>query len=332
MRPHAVRAAPEPVDACAAGGYTAAGGASARLRFRIWAEAGLRRFNWGPRRIMQQHLHSQELVSELEAIARDARIDTIQMLCRAGSGHPGGSLSCAEILTCLLFHQAHLDPEDAGHADRDRIVLSKGHAAPMLYALLSRRGFFERRHLEGLRRCGEMLQGHPDIRKTPGVDMTTGSLGQGLSAAAGMALGARITGLGCNVFAILGDGETNEGQVWEAALFASHFRLANLVAIVDHNDLQLDGPCEHVMRHDPLPEKWHAFGWHVLRADGHSCADMLAKLDQAVAHSDGPVAIIADTVKGKGVSFMENRWEWHGKVICPEDCERALAELRGQEP
>ena len=281
---------------------------------------------------MQQHTHGRQLISELEAIARAARIDTIQMLCRAGSGHPGGSLSCAEILTCLLFHQAHVEPEDPGHADRDRIVLSKGHAAPMLYALLASKGFFERGHVAQLRRCGGILQGHPDMRKTPGVDMTTGSLGQGLSVAAGMAVGARIAGPDCNVFAILGDGETNEGQVWEAALFASHYRLANLVAIVDHNDLQLDGPCEHVMTHDPLPDKWQAFGWHVLRVEGHCVADLLAKLDQSVAHSDGPAVIIADTVKGKGVSFMENRWEWHGKAVSPEDCERALAELRGEGP
>ena len=250
------------------------------------------------------------------------------MIAAAGSGHPGGSLSCAEILACLFYHQVHVEPDEPGHLDRDRIVLSKGHAAPMLYALLARKGYFERTHLDDLRRCGAMLQGHPDMRKTPGVDMTSGSLGQGLSVAAGMALGARLTGLDCRVFAILGDGETNEGQVWEAAQFAAHYRLANLTAIVDHNDLQLDGPCDEIMTHDPLPDKWQAFRWNVIEADGHSVADLLAKLDEAAA-SDEPTVIVADTVKGKGVSFMEDRYEWHGKVVTPEDRDKAVAELKG---
>ena len=276
------------------------------------------------------HEHPRELVAEIEEIVRQARIDTIEMISRAGSGHPGGSLSCAEILACLLYHQVHVEPSEPQHADRDRIVLSKGHAAPMLYALLARRGFFERAHLDELRQCGAMLQGHPDMRKTPGVDMTSGSLGQGLSVAAGMALGARLAGLDLRVFAILGDGETNEGQVWEAALFAAQHRLGNLVAIVDHNDLQLDGPCEAIMSHDPLPEKWAAFRWRVLAADGHAVPDLLDKLDQAAA-GPGPTVIVADTVKGKGVSFMENRAEWHGKPISPEDRDRALAELKGGE-
>ncbi len=279
-----------------------------------------------------QHEHAPELIFELEAIARAARIDTVRMLCRAGSGHAGGSLSCAEILTCLLYHQVHVEPADPDHADRDRIVLSKGHAAPMLYALLARKGFFETRHLEELRTAGSILQGHPDMRRTPGVDMTSGSLGQGLSAAAGMAVGARLDGLRSSVFAILGDGETNEGQVWEAALFSSHYRLESLTAVVDHNDLQLDGPCERVMAHDPLPEKWQAFGWNVLRADGHSVGDLLEKYDLAAEHVGAPTVIIADTVKGKGVSFMEDRYEWHGKPISPEDRERALAELRRESP
>jgi transketolase len=269
------------------------------------------------------------LTREIEEVCRQARIDAIEMMHRAGSGHPGGSLSCAEILACLLFHQAHLVPEDPRHADRDRVVVSKGHAAPMLYALLAARGFFDRRHLDDLRRCGAMLQGHPDMRKTPGVDMTSGSLGQGISAACGMALGARMRGLGCRVFVVLGDGETNEGQVWEAALFAAHYGLGNLTAIVDHNDLQLDGPCRTVMSHDPLHEKWRAFCWRVLAADGHSVPGLLDALDESARHAAGPTVIIADTVKGKGVSFMENRAEWHGKPISAADRDRALAELRG---
>ena len=276
------------------------------------------------------HRHARELISQIEAIAHAARIDTIEMISRAGSGHPGGSLSCAEILTSLLYHHVHVEPREPCHADRDRIVLSKGHAAPMLYALLVRKGFFEARHLRALRTCGGILQGHPDMRKTPGVDMTSGSLGQGLSVAAGMALGARLDGLRCSVFAILGDGETNEGQVWEAALFAAHYRLSNLTAIVDHNDLQLDGPCDEVMRHDPLPEKWRSFGWRVLEVDGHCVPELLNALDEATTGAEGPTVIIADTVKGKGVSFMENRWEWHGKPISPEDRDRALDELRGK--
>ena len=281
---------------------------------------------------MKPHAHSPELIAEIEAVAREARIETVEAIARAGSGHPGGSLSCAEILACLLCHQGHLEPGEPDHADRDRIVLSKGHAAPMLYALLARRGFFERERLDELRRFGGMLQGHPDMRKTPGVDVTSGSLGQGLSVAAGMALGARLTGLDCCAYAILGDGETNEGQVWEAALFAAHYRLGNLVAVVDHNDLQLDGPCEDVMSHDPLPEKWRAFQWRVLRADGHSVADLLDRLDEAARGADRPTVIIADTVKGKGVSFMEGRYEWHGKQISPEERARAVAELRGEAP
>ncbi len=303
--------------------------------------------------------HDPELISRIEQIAQRARVDTIEMICRAGSGHPGGSLSCAEILACLIFHQARLDPKEPRRRDRDRIVLSKGHAAPMLYALLAERGFFDRSHLQTLRQIDSMLQGHPDMRKTPGVDMTTGSLGQGLSAAAGMALGARLHGRdftpkACKptevyppfggsrspravhrtarpprVFAILGDGETNEGQVWEAALFAAHHKLGNLIAIVDHNDLQLDGPCAEVMCHDPLPEKWAAFGWQVLMAQGHCVSDFLDKLDEAVAHNGAPAVIIAQTVKGKGVSFMENRYEWHGRTVTPQERDRALAELRG---
>lgn len=275
------------------------------------------------------HEHPTALISELEEIARQARYDTVDMISRAGSGHAGGSLSCAEILTCLLYHQVHVEPDDPLHTDRDRIVLSKGHAAPMLYALLARKGFFEKRHLKELRQAGGILQGHPDMNKTPGVDMTSGSLGQGVSVAAGMALGARLDKLDSYVFAIMGDGETNEGQVWEAALFAAHYGLANLTGIIDHNDLQLDGPCDQIMPHDPLPEKWLAFGWHVLGADGHSVPDLLAKLDEAKAHAGGPTVIIADTVKGKGVSFMEDRFEWHGKPISPQERDRALAELRG---
>ena len=275
------------------------------------------------------HAHPDTLIAELDEVARQARITTVEMIGRAGSGHPGGSLSCAEILTCLLCHQVHVVPDEPQHDDRDRIVLSKGHAAPMLYTLLAQKGFFERTHLDELRQSGALLQGHPDMRKTPGVDMTSGSLGHGLSAAAGMAAGARLKGIACRVFAILGDGETNEGQVWEAALFGAHYRLDNLVAIVDHNDLQLDGPCDQVMSHDPLPDKWRAFGWRVLEADGHSVRDLLTKLDAATDPAGVPTVVIADTVKGKGVSFMENRFEWHGKSIAPEDRERGLAELRG---
>jgi len=275
------------------------------------------------------HAHPDTLIAELEEVARQARIATVEMIHRAGSGHPGGSLSCAEILTCLLYHQVHGVPDEPQHDDRDRIVLSKGHAAPMLYALLAQKGFFERTHLDELRQSGALLQGHPDMRKTPGVDMTSGSLGHGLSAAAGMAAGARLKGMACRVFAILGDGETNEGQVWEAALFGAHYRLDNLIAIVDHNDLQLDGPCDRVMPHDPLPDKWCAFGWRVLEADGHSVRDLLTNLDAAAEPAGVPTVLIADTVKGKGVSFMENRFEWHGKPITPEDRELALAELKG---
>jgi len=276
---------------------------------------------------VKTHRHGKELIRTLQEVARQARIDAIEMIARAGSGHPGGSLSCAEILTCLLFHHARIDPQNPNDQKRDRIVLSKGHAAPMLYALLARKGYFGAEHLKSLRLCGSILQGHPDMRKTPGVDMTSGSLGQGLSVAAGMALGARLDGLDCRAYAILGDGEANEGQVWEAALFAAHYRIANLIAIVDHNDLQLDGPCKSVMSHDPLPDKWSAFGWRVLQADGHSIADILERLDDA-ANGKTPTVLIAKTVKGKGVSFMENRWEWHGKPISPEERDTAIAELK----
>ena len=259
--------------------------------------------------------------------AAEIRRRIISMLAEAGSGHPGGSLSLADILAQLYFDSMNIDPNAPQWPERDRLVLCKGHAAPALYAALALRGYFPTEELPNLRKLGSRLQGHPDMRKLPGVDMSTGSLGQGLSAACGMALAGRLDGRPYYVYAILGDGETQEGQVWEAAMLAAHYKLDHLIAFLDHNGLQIDGQISEVLSPEPLSEKWRAFGWRVLVIDGHNIT-AIAQAIQRAKHSTGqPVMIIAETVKGKGVSFMENQAGWHGNAPNAVQAAQALAEL-----
>jgi transketolase len=246
------------------------------------------------------------------------------MIGTAGSGHPGGSLSAADILTALYFSVMQLDPADPSWPERDRFVLSKGHAAPALYAVLAERGYFPVEELKGLRRLGSILQGHPDMKSTPGVEASTGSLGQGLSFAVGLAAAAKLDGAPWRVYVVLGDGELQEGQVWEAAMAAAHFGLDNLTAIVDNNGLQIDGPVEKVMSIEPVADKWRAFGWQVTNIDGHDFGQILGALAQARETAGRPAVIIARTIKGRGVPFMENRAEWHGKAPSAEQLEEAL--------
>ncbi|AEF95373.1 Transketolase [Desulfotomaculum nigrificans CO-1-SRB] len=269
----------------------------------------------------------QQKIASLQERAKTIRRYIISMLGEAGSGHPGGSLSAADIVTVLFFDTMKLDPKNPHWPGRDRFVLSKGHAAPVLYAALAERGFFEKDELLTLRKLGSRLQGHPDMKKLPGVEMSTGSLGQGLSAAMGMALGLRLDGGEQRVYVLLGDGEVQEGQVWEAAMAAGHFKLDNLTAFLDYNNLQIDGPVDVVMDVAPLPEKWRAFGWHVIEIDGHDIAQILAAIEEAKSTKGKPTMIIARTVKGKGVSFMENQVGWHGNAPKPEQVQQALEEL-----
>lgn len=265
-------------------------------------------------------------VTELKETARQIRQDIVEMIAAAASGHPGGSLSAADIMTVLYFDHMQVNPSEPQWAERDRFVLSKGHAAPVLYATLARRGFLDPAILNTLRQTGSKLQGHPDMRKVPGVDMSTGSLGQGISAAVGMALALRLDGKASRVFALLGDGELNEGIVWEAAMAAGHYKLSNLVAILDYNGLQIDGTNDEVMRISPVDAKWKSFGWHVIKADGHDIPSIQEALKEADAAA-GPVLIIAKTVKGKGISFMENQVGWHGKAPSAAELEQAKQEL-----
>jgi len=266
----------------------------------------------------------------LTEMAGKIRIDIIEMLCESGSGHSGGSLSLADVFAYLYFSGTlKLDPENPSMKDRDRIVLSKGHACPVLYATLAEKGYFSKAHLKTLRKFGSILQGHPDMKKTPGIDMTTGSLGQGISCAVGMALGARLENLCCNVFAIIGDGECDEGQVWEAAMAAAHYGLDNLIVILDKNGLQIDGYTKDVMNTEPMIDKWKSFGWEVIEINGHDLEEIDGAITRAISFIGKPVCIVANTIKGKGVSFMEDRCEWHGKAPSPEEKEKAVVEICG---
>lgn len=265
---------------------------------------------------------------ELAKIANEVRRGIVTGVHAAKSGHPGGSLGAADIMTYLYFEEMDVDPANPNRAERDRFVLSKGHCAPALYAVLAERGFFPKEELETLRHIGSRLQGHPNMNDTPGIDMSTGSLGQGISAAVGMALAAKHWGDSYRVYTLLGDGECEEGQVWEAAMFAGNHALDNLVAVVDHNGLQIDGTIDEVNSAMPLAEKFRAFKWHVIElADGNDMAQIAAAFAEARKVSGSPVAIIAETVKGKGVSFMENQVGWHGKAPNDEQFEQAIAEL-----
>ncbi len=265
---------------------------------------------------------------QLKIKACKARMGIIEGVFNAKSGHPGGSLSCADILTYLYFNHMNVDPQNPKDENRDRFVLSKGHAAPALYSVLALKGYFPVEELKTLRKSNSILQGHPSIKYTPGVDMSTGSLGQGISAACGMALGAKLSGKSFRVFTVLGDGEIQEGQVWEAAMYASAKGLDNLVAVVDNNGLQIDGKIAEVNSPYPVPEKFKAFGWNVIEIDAHSFDEIDAAFKAAAEFKGKPSAIIANSVKGKGVSFMEDQASWHGTAPNAEQYEQAMSELQ----
>jgi len=266
-------------------------------------------------------------LQDIEAATRRIRRHIITMLAAAGSGHPGGSLSAVEILCALYLRILRHNAQDPAWPDRDRFILSKGHGVPVLYAVLAECGYLPVEELATLRKVNTRLQGHPLAGSPPGVEMSAGSLGQGLSYSIGQALAARLDGRDYRVYCLLGDGELDEGQVWEAAMAAAHYSLDNLTAIVDRNRIQNDDFCENVMRTEPLPDKWQAFGWHVQEVDGHDLSQVIEALEKARDVRGRPSVVIAHTVKGKGVSFMENNPEWHGKAPTPEQAERALAEL-----
>jgi len=263
----------------------------------------------------------------LRRTAQSLRRHIIEMTYAAGSGHPGGSLSAAEILSVLYFSVMRHDSNDPHWEERDRFFLSKGHACPVLYAALGEAGYLDRSQFKKFRRLGSMLQGHPHRLKTPGVEASSGSLGQGLSLACGTALGFKLDGRSNRVYCLLGDGELQEGQIWEAAMAAGHYKLDNLCAIVDYNGLQIDGQVEQVMGLAPLAEKWRSFRWNVLEVDGHRVEALLSAFDRARNSRGRPTVILAHTIKGKGVSFMENRAEWHGRAPNREEYEKALKEL-----
>ena len=264
---------------------------------------------------------------QLKIKACKARMGIIEGVFNAKSGHPGGSLSCVDIVTYLYFNHMNIDPQNPKMEDRDRFVLSKGHAAPALYSVLSLRGFFPVEEMKTLRKSDSMLQGHPSIKYTPGVDMCTGSLGQGISTACGMALGAKLDGKNFRVYTILGDGEIQEGQVWEAAMFASAKGLDNLVAVVDNNGLQIDGKISEVNSPYPIAEKFKAFGWNVIEICAHSFDEIDAAFNAAAEFKGKPSVIVANSVKGKGVSFMEDQVSWHGSAPNAEQYEQAMSEL-----
>ena len=272
--------------------------------------------------------------ADIQARATNMRVNIIKMLHEAGSGHPGGSLSAADIVATLYFGGVmNVNPDDPSDPSRDRFILCKGHAAPVLYAALAELGYIPEEELLTLRKLHSRLQGHPDSKKLPGVEACTGSLGQGLSIAAGLALGLRLNAGGAapqRVYALMGDGEIEEGQVWEAAMFAAHYGLDNLAAIVDNNNLQIDGDVREVVGLRAIPEKFRAFGWEVLEVDGHDVEALLEAFATAQGASGKPVCIVASTVKGKGVSFMENQAGWHGKAPNDEQTQQAIAELKGE--
>jgi len=266
-------------------------------------------------------------VAELKETARKLRRHVISMIATAGSGHPGGSLSAADIVTALFFKVMHHNPEKPQWPDRDRFILSKGHAAPILYAALAESGYFPVEELSTLRKLGSRLQGHTDINLTPGVEMSAGSLGMGLSFGIGVALAARLDHRDYKTYVLLSDGECDEGQTWEAALSAPQFKLDNLVAIIDCNRIQLSGWTRDIMNLEPLNQKWQAFGWHIIDIDGHDFNQILSAFQEARKVKAKPTVIIARTIKGKGVSFMENKVKFHGKAPTPEEAEMALKEL-----
>lgn len=274
----------------------------------------------------------QATIAYLEAKARSIRWDVIKMIGTAGSGHPGGSLSAADIVATLYFHELDHRPDDPGWPDRDRFVLSKGHAAPVLYAALAESGYFPREDLWTLRKIDSHLQGHPDMRKTPGVEISTGSLGMGFSAAVGMALGLRIDKRQSRVYTLIGDGESQEGIIWEASMFAAQQKLDNIVGVLDYNNMQIDGLVSEIVDIYPATSKWSAFGWHVIEIDGHKIGEILDAFRAARVVKGRPTMIIANTIKGKCVSFMEKAVDFHGKAPTSEEVDRALVEIEALGP
>jgi len=266
-------------------------------------------------------------IKELEEIAKNIRIGIIEAVYGAKSGHPGGALSIADILAVLYFNEMNINPKEPNSPSRDRLILSKGHGAPALYSALAERGYFPKEDLKTFRKIDSYIQGHPDMNKVPGVDMTTGSLGQGLSLANGMAMSSKMNKDGFKVYCILGDGELDEGQVWEAAMTASHYKLDNLCVIVDNNDLQIDGSVDKVMNPYPIDKKFGSFGFNVLKVDGHNIEELISAFKEAKKTKGNPTVIIANTIKGKGVSFMENEASWHGKAPNAEEYVQAMKEL-----
>jgi transketolase len=266
-------------------------------------------------------------IAELEEIARQLRVSSLKLIHRRGAGHPGGALSSAEIMAVLYFHFLNIDPAHPAWEERDRFILSKGHASALLYSALAKRGYFSISELDNWGEVECPHQGHPDRFKTPGVDMTSGLLGHGVAIGAGLALAARLKGRTYRTVTLLGDGECQGGIVWEGAVTAAKYKLANLTAIVDQNGVQLDGTVQEVMPLDPLAAKWAACGWHVIEINGHSVVEVVGALEQACETKDKPTVILAHTVKGKGVSFMENKSYWHGNVPSAEQLVQALVEL-----
>ena len=269
----------------------------------------------------------QSRITELKRIANNIRIGIIESVYNAGCGHPGGSLSIADVLAYLYFEEMNINPADPKWEARDRFVLSKGHTAPALYSALAERGYFPKEELKTFRKTASRLQGHPDMKGVPGVDMSTGSLGLGFSAACGMALSAKVYGNDYRTYAIVGDGESEEGQVWEAAMFAAHYKLDNLVAVLDLNGLQIDGAITEVMNPTPHDEKFRAFGWHVITINAHDFEEIAAAFAEAKTVKGKPTVIIAKSVKGKGVSYMENKCEWHGQAPKEDLYKVAIADL-----
>ena len=270
---------------------------------------------------------TEEDILNLKRISNNVRKGIIEEVYSAQSGHPGGALSCADILTVLYFNQMNIDPEKKDDLDRDRLVLSKGHASAALYAVLAERGYFSKDELKNFRKLGSFLQGHPDMKHIPGVDMTAGSLGQGLSVANGMAISSKLDERGFRVYCIVGDGEIEEGQIWEAAMASAHYKLDNLCLIVDNNNLQIDGKVSEVMNIYPLREMFEAFGFEVFEVDGNNVDELITVFDKAKTVKGKPTAVIAKTVKGKGVSFMEDKADWHGKAPSDEEYKKAMEDL-----
>lgn len=272
---------------------------------------------------------TQDVKQLVQEKAKAIRVSIVQSVTAAKSGHPGGSLSIADVMALLYYVEMNVDPANPKAPNRDRFVLSKGHAAPALYATLAEKGYFDKEELNGLRKIGRMLQGHPDMKGTPGVEISTGSLGQGFSVACGMAMASKLDNAPWNVYTLLGDGEVQEGIVWEAAMSAAHYKLDNLIAFLDNNGLQIDGDIESVMSLGSIVDKFKAFGWNVIEIDGHDFDQIFAALDIAKSTVKKPTMIVAKTIKGKGISFMENQAGWHGTAPSDEELEKALLELGG---